>query len=164
MLIFLDIDGVMVTTPPWKRVEILDDNFSNFNQRASRNLQNIIFETNAAIVLTTSHKFKFSISQWKNIFKKRGINSKDIRRINSDSLKMSRKDEIINWLSKHDGDANYVIIDDDKSLNDLPNHIKQRCVITDSLIGLDDNKALEAIKILNHPNNQSAIKKASLIP
>ncbi len=148
MLILLDIDGVMVTTPSWKKVEILNDQFSSFNERAVINLQKIISETNASIVLTTSHKSRFTIHEWKNIFNRRGVTVDSLYCLDNNVNYLSRKDEILNWLGKGITES-FVIIDDDKSLNDLPNKIKNKCVITSSMIGLNDESALSAINILN---------------
>jgi hypothetical protein len=149
VLILLDIDGVMVTTPSWKKVELLNDNFSTFNQRAADNLQRLISETNASVVLTTSHKSSFTISQWKSIFKNRGINVNSIDCLDNNVSHLSRKDEILNWFNNKGIEESFVIIDDDKSLNDLPHNLKDKCVITSSLIGLNDEAVLNAINILN---------------
>lgn len=40
----LDIDGVLVTTPGWKRPEILADGFIKFNEKAVQNLANLLKE------------------------------------------------------------------------------------------------------------------------
>ena len=65
---------------------------------------------------------------------------------NSESL--NRKDEIVNYLNAHPLIENYLIIDDDKSLNDLPNSVKQKLVLTSSLIGLTQENADRALEIL----------------
>ena len=150
----------MVTTGGWKKPEILDDQFSSFNSRAAANLQRIISETGASIVLTTSHKSSFSISEWENIFKKRGINTFSIKRLENNSNNLSRKDEILNWLNNsNESVGNFVIIDDDKSLNDLPYEIKKKCVITHSLIGLNEDCTIDAINILKNSNNELNIHR-----
>lgn len=150
MFILLDIDGVMVITPPWKKVEILDDGFSEFMQKAVNNLQKIISKTNASIVLTTSHKSRFTNEQWVAIFKKRGVNIDSVDCLEDNTLHLSRKDEILNWFSTKSITDPFVIIDDDKSLNDLPDYFKNKCVITSSLIGFNDEAALSAFNILNN--------------
>ncbi len=139
----------MVTTPSWKKIEFLDDELSKFNERAVNNLLKIISETGASIVLTTSHKFSFTLTEWKNIFNKRGIEINSLERLENNLQNLSRKDEILNWFNKGVSQS-FVIIDDDKSLNDLPYNIKSKCVITSSLIGLDDEATTHAINILNN--------------
>ncbi|MGL5892135.1 MAG: HAD domain-containing protein [Bacteroidia bacterium] len=148
MKLFLDIDGVMVTTPPWKQVEVLEDHFSAFNKRAAACLQKIISETNASLVLTTSHKSRFNTSEWKSIFKKRGIDVDQLECLDKNSSNFNRKDEILNWFKGTSQDNGFVIIDDDKSLHDMPASIKERCIITSSLIGLNEEAAQQAISIL----------------
>ena len=147
MLVLLDIDGVMVQASSWRSVEILDDGFTSFSPRAVSGLQRIISETNASIVLTTSHKSKYNLSQWKDIFKKRGINA-SIDKIEDNVNSLNRKEEIINWANKNKNLEQYVIIDDDKSLNGLPQNIKQKLIQTSSMIGLNDDATLNAIDIL----------------
>lgn len=159
MLVLLDIDGVMLSGASWKKVENLDDNFSNFDKRAVANLQKIISETHASIVLTTSHKSRFSISEWKNIFKKRGIIVYSLETLDSSNYS-GRKDEILHWFNNRTVVESFVIIDDDKSLNGLPVYIKERCVITDSYIGLNENDARTAISILKSQTTPSSYKEA----
>lgn len=148
MLILLDIDGVMVQAASWKPVEILPDGFSSFNARAVSGLQRIISGTNASIVLTTSHKYKYSLSQWKEIFKRRGIVA-SIDRLEDNLNFLNRKEEILRWVSKNSNIEDYVIIDDDKSLNGLPFNIKERLVQTSAMIGLTEENVLSALDILD---------------
>lgn len=150
MFILLDIDGVMVSGASWKRIEILPDGFSAFSSKAVNGLQKIIAETGASIVLTTSHKSSFSIPQWQNIFKTRGINA-SISRLDENKNSLSRKDEILNWLSTEKQTDEFVILDDDKSLNSLPSPIKDKFVLTDSIVGLDVHTASKAIGVLKSP-------------
>lgn len=147
MLILLDIDGVMVSAAPWKSPEILNDGFMGFSAKAVSNLQRIISETGASIVLTTSHKSKYTLPQWQAIFKKRGINA-SIDKIGDNDLHLNRKEEILNWLRNWNNGDGFVIIDDDKSLNALPSSIKEKFVLTSSLIGLNEETANSAITIL----------------
>lgn len=151
MLILLDIDGVMVPANSWKKPEFHDDGFPVFSSKSTSALQKIIDETGAALLLTTSHKLKYTIAQWRGIFKSRGIDVKQIHRLNSSSLHLSRKEEILNWYNeKHTPDTKFVIIDDEKTLNDLPVSIKNNLVLTSPTIGLTDELAENAILILKN--------------
>lgn len=149
MLILLDIDGVMVSGASWKRPEILEDGFFAFEPNAARALQKIISQTGATILLTSSHKTRYTRLQWMNIFKVRNINVSEIDFLPTDTLKMTRKEEIMAWFDTKSNDERFVIIDDDKSLNSLPPVIKERFVLTSSLAGLTDELATEAISILD---------------
>lgn len=157
MLILLDIDGVMVPANSWKKPEFLEDGFPAFSTKSAKALQRIINETNACIVLTTSHKAKYTISQWNEIFTIRGISPVEVQRLVTDSLQICRKDEILDWYSKaHISEEKFVIIDDDKLLNSLPANLKEKLVLTSSSVGLTDDLASEAISILKTlPSKQS---------
>src|SRR5580698_8330019 len=97
MLILLDIDGVLVLANSWKKPEFLEDGFPAFNSRSVRAFQRILAETNADVVLTTSHKTKYNVTQWRDLLKLRNIHPKNVMRLASNSLETSRKDEIIHW-------------------------------------------------------------------
>ncbi len=137
MLFFLDIDGVMVPAKGWKSPEFLNDGFPAFSSKASVSLQNSISEEDT-ILLTTSHKAKFSIEEWKSIFKNRGINIKNLRALPENLNNLSRKDEIVNWFNINRVDEDFVIIDDDNSLNELPDFLKENLVQTSPHIGLTE--------------------------
>lgn len=147
MLFFLDIDGVMVPAKGWKSPEFLNDGFPAFSIKATSTLQSLISEE-VTIMLTTSHKSKFSIDEWKSIFKIRGINIEKIKSLPENFNNLSRKDEIVNWFNLNNVDEDFVIIDDDKSLNELPNFLKDNLVQTSPYIGLTEEH-LEAIKSIS---------------
>jgi HAD domain in Swiss Army Knife RNA repair proteins len=148
VLILLDIDGVMVPAASWRRPEILNDGFPAFSYQAVKALQKIISETSAGILLTTSHKSKFSIQEWFDIFKLRGIKINKIETLHENINRLNRKDEILNWFNLNDIDDNFVIIDDDKSLNALPELLKNKFILTSPLIGLTNDLAEKAIEVL----------------
>jgi len=140
MKIFLDIDGVMVHGNPHKSVELENDGFYKFNTSAVEILKSIIYKTKDELILSTTHRFRFNVSQWKEIFKRRGILAKKLSIVDLPlENNWTRKMEIQYWISKHNFSTDdLVIIDDDKSLNDLPADLKQRLVLTNSYVGLND--------------------------
>jgi hypothetical protein len=152
MTILLDIDGVLVTTPSWKPTEQLSDGFMKFNETATENLAILFMETNASIVLTTTHRINFDETQWKEIFNTRGLHFHTITKLNSntriDQL-VDRATEIKEWVEQYGEQENYVIIDDDLSINGLPNEIKERWVSTRPLIGFDKDAQAKALYILS---------------
>jgi len=148
MLIFLDIDGVMVPAKSWKSPELLMDGFPAFDLRAVKVLQNLISD-NTTIVLTTSHKSRFSIQEWKEIFQKRSIQVEKLASLCENINNLNRKDEILNWFNLNDVNESFVIIDDDKSLNDLPPFLKNKLVLISPIIGLTDNNLVEIETALN---------------
>jgi hypothetical protein len=148
MLILLDIDGVMVPAKSWKRPEFLYDDFFAFSNEATLALQQIITATNGSILLTSSHKSTYSIEEWGNIFRLRGISVNNIYSLPDNSLFLNRKDEIMNWVNSTKNIQDFIIIDDDKSLNDLPTFVKNRLIQPSSTIGLTQKLALEAFEII----------------
>lgn len=148
MLILLDIDGVMVPGNSWKRPEFLNDGFPAFSTRATQALQKIISETSADIVLTTSHKCNYTLEEWKIMFNARGFKLDKINRLPENTNYSSRKEEIINWFTSNKIDQEFIIIDDDKTLNALPEILKSKLVQTNASVGLTDELADEAINIL----------------
>ena len=148
MLFFLDIDGVMVPAKSWKTPEFLNDGFPAFSNNATRALQSLISEEDT-IMLTTSHKSNYSIEEWKCIFKNRGFNIEKIKSLPQNLNSISRKDEIVNWFNVNGVDDGFVIIDDDKSLNELPNYLKDNLIQTSSHIGLTEEHVETIKSILN---------------
>ena len=151
MVILLDLDGVLITTPSWQAVEIAPDGFFLFNARATQNLAAILTETNAALVLTTSHRINYSLAEWAAFFKTRGLVPSAISKVNDLTTLPpagARATEIATWVAKQNTNANYVVLDDDLSLHSLPPAIKSRCVITKPLLGLDTEATQKALHIL----------------
>ncbi|MEA5258899.1 CPCC family cysteine-rich protein [Arcicella aquatica] len=148
MIILLDIDGVLETTPSWRQPEFLSDGFMRLNENALKNLSILYKVTNASIVLTTTHRINYDEAKWKEIFSTRGLNFETISKLNDKteiSQLLDRGSEIEEWIKTKGANQNYVIIDDDLSINALPDNIKERWVTTKPLIGLD--KALLILTI-----------------
>ena len=135
MLIFLDIDGVMVPAKGWKAPELLQDGFPAFSSQAISVLQPLVAE-GATVMLTTSHKSNYSIQEWKEIFRKRGITIDKLGVLDKNVGNLNRREEIMQWININLDNDNFVIMDDDKSLNDLPAFLKAKLLLTSSHIGL----------------------------
>ncbi len=138
MLLFLDIDGVMVPAKGWKAPELLDDGFPAFSSHATNTLKKLISDK-VTIMLTTSHKSNFSIEKWKTIFKNRGIIIKELATLPKNISNLSRKEEIMNWFKINPITEDFIIIDDDQSLNELPEFYKGNLIQTSPYIGLTEN-------------------------
>lgn len=138
MLIFLDIDGVMVPAKSWESPRLLSDGFPEFSTKAVRVLQNLISD-DVTVMLTTSHKSRFNIQEWKEVFQRRGITVNNLKSLDESNFGVSRKDEILNWVNLNTINDDFVIIDDDKSLNALPQFLKDNLILTSSMVGLTDS-------------------------
>lgn len=151
MIILLDIDGVLETTPTWRQVEIHSDGFMKLNEKALENLSILHKRTNASIVLTTTHRINYDETKWKEIFRLRGLNVETISKLNNKteiSQLLDRGTEIKEWVEKKGKGQNYVIIDDDQSINALPEYLKERWVATRPSIGFDKEALEKALLIL----------------
>lgn len=148
MLIFLDIDGVMVPAKAWKRPEILGDGFPAFSEKAVKALRNLL-SGEVTVVLTTSHKLQHTIDEWKSIFKRRNLDIELVKILNDKPDHLSRREEIIDWFNSNVVNENFIIIDDDKSLNSLPNYLKQKLILTNPMVGLTEEHLAIANSILD---------------
>ena len=160
MLVFLDIDGVMAPAKSWQRPDILEDGFVDFSSKAVSVLQDVLAQNpNSTIILTTSHKSRFSLSQWKIIFERRGLNVNKLESLNDYTDFQSRKVEILNWFDSNDIHEDFIIIDDDKSLNDLPTFYKDRLILTSSLVGLNESHWADIQDIYANSKNMAIFKE-----
>ena len=156
----MDIDGVMAPAKSWQRPDILEDGFVDFSSKAVRVLQDVLAQNaDTTIILTTSHKSRFSLSQWKIIFERRGLNVNKLESLNDNTNFQSRKIEILNWFASNDIDEDFIIIDDDKSLNDLPTFYKDRLILTSSLVGLNESHWADIQDIYANSKNMAIFKE-----
>ena len=156
----MDIDGVMAPAKSWQRPDILEDGFVDFSSKAVRVLQDVLAQNaDTTIILTTSHKSRFSLSQWKIIFERRGLNVNKLESLNDNSDFQSRKVEILNWFDSNDIHEDFIIIDDDKSLNDLPTFYKDRLILTSSLVGLNESHRADIQDIYANSKNMAIFKE-----
>lgn len=135
MLIFLDIDGVMVSGATWKAPETLEDGFPMFLEKAVKSLNSLI-TTDSKIILITSHRDRFTLPEWKQLFSRRGILVNDLDKFPYPHGQKKRKEEILEWFANHTRPKHFVIIDDDKTLYDLPKDLKEHLIVTSPYIGL----------------------------
>ena len=150
MLIFLDIDGVMVPEKGWKTPELLEDGFPMFTQKSTSALRTLLGSPRTRVILSTSHRHRYSIAQWKRIFSKRGLEITNLGRLAALETPSRRKDEIQQWFSSHPIPKDFIILDDDKSLHALPPPIKKHWVEIPSMIGLTPEKLNDTVSQLAH--------------
>ena len=138
-IILLDIDGVLINSCHWKKDEIHEDGYSDFNSECVKNFNAIVEKTGYDIVLISSRRISVDIEIMNKYFKNRGVNS-EIKHYMPDynvegKRWLTRREELEMFLEEYKPN-NYLIIDDDKSLLDAGEEIKSRWIQTDSMIGL----------------------------
>lgn len=148
----------MAPAKSWHRTDILEDGFVDFSLKAVCVLQDILAQNaDTTIILTTSHKSTFSLSQWEIIFERRGLNVNKLESLKDNTDFQSRKVEILNWFDSNDIHEDFIIIDDDKSLNDLPTVYKDRLILTSSLVGLNESHWADIQDIVSTQLNLSLV-------
>lgn len=142
-VIILDLDGVLIITPPWRRDEIDNDGYSSFNSIAVDNFNVLTDSLNFEheLWLISDRRRGKTFEQFNEIFKNRNI-KKTINGMVPIYGHISRKEELERFINENEFD-NFVLIDDDSSLEGLEN--KNSWVKTKSLIGfgveeLDESK------------------------
>ena len=148
MKLFLDIDGVMVPAKGYKLPELLPDGFPAFSSKATKALSNLIDKYNADVVLTTSHKSKYTIEEWKEIFRNRNVLLQGLESLPANVGNLTRMEEILEWFKCNAAPAAFVILDDDKALNALPAYLKEYLVLTSPYVGLTDEHVEQVEKMM----------------
>jgi hypothetical protein len=87
------------------------------------------------------------------------LNVNKLESLNDNTDFQSRKVEILNWFDSNDVQEDFIIIDDDKSLNDLPKFYKDRLVLTSSLIGLNESHWTDIQDIFANSKNMAIFKE-----
>lgn len=157
-VIFLDIDGVLnhESYYHWRYDQIVQNHkifsypYSEFSPDSVKQLNRILKETGAEIILSSTWRFD-KMDYLQNLFKEVGI-EKPIRDITPDLYNVfnshcCRGKEIEKFLNEHPEISKYVILDDD---NDMEDYQRPFFVRTNAYAdGLNEERANKAIEILN---------------
>lgn len=144
-VIILDLDGVLITTPPWRRDELDIDNYSKFNEIAIANFNMLTNDLNFELWLISDRRRGKTLEQFNEIFKNRNIN-KQLDGMVPIYGYISRREELQKFISENKIE-NYIIIDDDSSLDELED--KDFWIKTKSLTGFGKEELNESkLKIL----------------
>lgn len=146
-VLLLDLDGVLITTPPWKADEIHTDGYSCFNDICVQNLNRLLTHCHFDIWLTSTRRTVKTIAEFNQIFKNRGIKGEIKGFIPTYADCSNRREEILTFLSEFPI-SNFLIIDDDKSLNDLKDESKKHLISTELMQGFTAEKLEEAVEKL----------------
>jgi len=140
-IILLDLDGVLITTAPWRSDEMHEDGYSNFNPICVENLNRIIKDTGYDIILSSARRVDVRIDKMNKYFQARGVDKliKDYVPIYREAN--NRREEVEMFLEEYQPE-NYLILDDDKSLSGASEEIKKNWIQTSLMIGLKKHEVL----------------------
>ena len=132
-IILLDLDGVLIIHAPWRRLDIHEDGYSDFDPVCVRNLNTLIEETGYDIVLSSARRTAVDIDQMNSYFKVRGVSKEIVAYVPDYNVEgepwKTRREELELFLEENKPE-NYLIIDDDKSLSDATEEIKSNWIQT----------------------------------
>jgi hypothetical protein len=116
-LLFLDIDGVLVTC---RHRRTLKKNFDSFDPVCVDYLNIILHKTNPSIIITSTWRYLYSLVELKKHFKTNGINNNFILGITPQldtkgGAIIPRGKEIKSWLEKNTKESYKISILDDIS-------------------------------------------------
>ncbi len=135
-VLILDLDGVLITTPLWKAGEIDSDGYSKFNEDCIANFNKLLAHGDFEICLSSSRRTKKTRSEFDQIFKNRNINCSISGFMPEYEDCRTRKDELMRLITDR-RIADFLILDDDKSLNGLEEKYKEKLVLTELHKGFD---------------------------
>jgi len=150
-IIFLDLDGVLITTyPMWKEDELDADGYSRFDPVALKNFQTLLeWAPQLRIIISSSRRVGKTLEQIEAIFAFRGIKKKVVELLPvSFTESKTRGEEIYDFLCDNPIER-FLIIDDDYTILKMNRQMSAFSVLTEYQIGFDKNKLAEAQMIVN---------------
>ncbi|WP_299611337.1 HAD domain-containing protein [uncultured Aquimarina sp.] len=147
-VLILDLDGVLITTPIWKADEIDSDGYSKFNKHCVNNLNELLSKWEFEVWLSSTRRTVKTLVEFNHIFRNRNIKTQIGGFLPEYDNCKTRKDEITRFIEDFKI-SDFLIIDDDKSLNGLEEKYQQKLILTELQKGFDIEKlelAIEKIK------------------
>lgn len=141
------MDGVLITTGAWKPDVIDVDGYSQFDPIAVQNLNTLLEQHEVDIWLSSSRRIYTSLEEMNKIFAHRGIVQVITGFLPYLPTLENRREEVVSFI-KENKFQQYLIIDDDKTLNALPQSMKKKLILTKFLIGFKGEQLKEAFSIL----------------
>lgn len=143
MHLILDLDGVLITNPAWKADRIHSDGYSDFNESCVENLNRLLTLAEFDIWLSSTRRTTKTLTEFNLIFKNRGIKKDIVGFLPEYEDCRNRKHEVEKFIAEFNI-SDFLIIDDDKSLNELESQVKNRLISTELTIGFNSEKLIEA--------------------
>ena len=154
-VIFLDIDGVLVTrnSIKYQYLNFPDEPNIRFSKKAVKNLNKLVRLTKAKIVISSTWRLFHSFEKLQNIFEEQKIEGEIISTTSVEKATVEedipRGQKIADWLEQYPKVKQYVIIDDDVQADCIQFH-PYNCVETSYKRGFaPEDRFNEALAILN---------------
>lgn len=145
-ILILDLDGVLITTPSWKGDEIDTDGYFKFSEPLVNNLNILLESYKMEIWLSSSRRKMKTLDEFNEIFSNRNIKQSISGFVDSYDESLSRREEVIKFLSKKEY-VNLLIIDDDKSFRSFDKLFNHQWVETNQHSGFDSESLDYALEI-----------------
>lgn len=153
--IFLDIDGVLIPAESVSMINHADfDDNEKWNKKSINNLNELIKETGAKIVISSHYRKLKTMEEIKNKFKELGINASIVGEI-SKGNNMLRGEEIQKYVDDNNI-KDFVVIDD--LSHDFNNFFPEKYVKPKTNIGFDKENLKKALNILKEIDLRHLIK------
>ncbi len=115
------------------------DGYSKFNQQCIDNLNQLLSYSDFEIWLSSTRRTVKTLDEFNKIFKHRNSKQKITGFLPDYPNCINRKEEITQFI-KEMKLSNFLILDDDKSLNDLEEEYKVKLVLTKLYEGLNKDQ------------------------
>lgn len=125
MIVFLDIDGILMTPASYE----ISKGEMIFEQSAVEYLNQFLDKINPDVVISSTLRERFSVTDLKVMFKRNGVHANIIDKtpwLREGMWEEPRGIEIIDWIESHGGDPeteDFLVIDDDDSRGCISNYI-----------------------------------------
>lgn len=147
--LFLDLDGVLITTPSWKSDEIEKDGYSKFDLNCINNLNELLDSYKFQIWLSSTRRKYKTLEEFNKIFNNRGIKGRIVGFLPVYEDCSNRKEELTKFINEKKI-TKFIILDDANSLNSLEPKLKKKLVNTNYLTGFTKEKLTHAIEIIKN--------------
>ena len=147
-ILILDLDGVLITTPTWKADEMDSDGYSKFNNDCVENLNELLTIEDYDIWLSSTRRIVKTLDEFNLIFAHRKIKKPISGFLPEYEECKNRREEVERFINDSEI-KEFLIIDDDKSLNGILKGYKEQLVLTELIKGFDGERlefAKEKIK------------------
>lgn len=139
-VVFLDIDGVLVTEKTWEQA--IGD-FAAFDPDCVARLNDLVKRGRAKVVISSTWRLTTSLEKLTRFFREQGVEA-DLIDVTPDREDMNRTLEVQEWLDQSDSTASFVVIDDGQ----IDGQLAARHVRTQFALGLQPEHVDRALQLL----------------